>query len=346
VNDSHNFTIVDDDPECESVSAVHPTVDVSEVESGTEYRISWDSDADATEYLVEESTNPDFDPSTTTIIDAPTTEAFFVHEVSVDTTYYYRVRGRNTAGACFVVGPANSDPLEVLVTIPLLGIIPAVGSLQGGNDSFFRTGMQLYNPTTELQTGTLRFHPAGVNGTDGDPSMDYSLLAGQTLAFEDIVEELGQTGLGSMDVVPTAGGFPVVITRVFNDNGEEGTTGMFEELMYPADALHPGQTAVLVAPADVLKARMNVGVRTLDDGAVLEISLKTALGTNVKTFTRSYGPNHFIQMQDKQFLDYPMGLLDNDVIVIKVLEGHAIVYGSNTDNLTNDPAIQVGRSIQ
>lgn len=339
-------TAGEDGPSCNGVSFVSPTVDTAVVEAGVEYRISWTGDADATDYVVEEATNPDFNPKTSIIVTAPTTEAFFTHTPDQSTTYYYRVAGRNKAGSCNVSGPFNSQPVQVLVEVSqiLKRYIASVGSGAGDKGSFFRTGMQIYNPTELPISGVIRFHPQGIAGTDADPSMEYSLLPGQGLAYDDIVVSLGQVGLGSLDFVSEEG-FPVVVTRVFNDAGEEGTTGIFEDLLTPEDALIMGDTAVLVAPANVLKARMNVGIRTLSEGATIEFTLKTKDGATLHSFTQTYGPNFFDQKTDKVFLNYPMGVLDSDVVIVKVTAGSAFVYASITDNLTNDPAMQLGRPI-
>jgi hypothetical protein len=139
---------------------------------------------------------------------------------------------------------------------------------------------------------------------------------------------------------------PVVLARIFNDAGDDGTTGFFEELLDPeVAALTVGKTAVLLAPADVIQGRLNVGIRTLDEGATVEITLKTANGATLKTLTRSYAANLFEQKTAAEFLDYPAGVLSNDVILIKVTSGSAIVYGATTDNTTNDPAVQFGKAV-
>ena len=68
--------------------------------------------------------------------------------------------------------------------------------------------------------------------------------------------------------------------------------------------------------------------------------LKRADGTTVQTVTKTYQPNWFEQQPSSIF--FPGAVLTgNDVIQITVGSGSAIIYGSTTDNTTNDPAIQV-----
>jgi hypothetical protein len=54
---------------------------------------------------------------------------------------------------------------------------------------------------------------------------------------------------------------------------------------------------------------------------------------------RSFGPNFFTQQPVNDFVGTP--LLSNESIGIEILTGSAVIYGTTTDNKTNDPAIQL-----
>jgi hypothetical protein len=56
--------------------------------------------------------------------------------------------------------------------------------------------------------------------------------------------------------------------------------------------------------------------------------------------TKSYQPNFFEQVTASQFFGGAT-IGGNQSITISVGTGSAIIYGSTTDNTTNDPAIQV-----
>ena len=113
-------------------------------------------------------------------------------------------------------------PIDAAV---LRGIIPVSGSTEGAFGSNFRTSLQLSNRTDRRQIGRLVFHPAGASASDADPSMPYALEPHQTIGYEDVVAAIGATGLGSIDLVVEEGGVPVVVTRAFDDKGDQGTTG-------------------------------------------------------------------------------------------------------------------------
>jgi hypothetical protein len=73
-------------------------------------------------------------------------------------------------------------------------------------------------------------------------------------------------------------------------------------------ALVGGLTGFLITPLDPALTRFNIGVRTLCSGATIQVTVRDANGFVVRTAS-------------------------------------AIVYGSKTDNTTNDPAIQFVRGI-
>src|SRR5207247_4489836 len=137
----------------------------------------------------------------------------------------------------------------------LSSIVPVVGSTRGGFGSNFKTSMQLTNSTPWPIKGTLVFHPAGRSALDGDPSLPYSLSNFQTLSYEDVVAQLGQNGLGSMDVMSTSSAAPIITVRVYNDGGAAGTSGFIEEVAGPEAALQFGALTLTATPAAAVNRR-------------------------------------------------------------------------------------------
>jgi uncharacterized repeat protein (TIGR01451 family) len=222
------------------------------------------------------------------------------------------------------------------------GIVPVVVSIPGVPPSFFKTGFQMHNPTVLTFAGRLVFHPQGAAGSGADPSFTFSLEAGQTQSFDDLLPAMGLDGprIGSLDIVMPAGApAPVVAARVFNDGGAAGTTG-FTMGAAPSDSiLGAGDHGVLFTPADTERFRMNIGVRSGSSGAAMTVTRRNAAGTVVQTLTKSYPPNFFEQISGVEFLaGAPFGA--NDSITIEVTSGSAIVYGATADNTTQDPSIQ------
>ncbi|MEA2415055.1 MAG: hypothetical protein QOI58_1712 [Thermoanaerobaculia bacterium] len=234
-------------------------------------------------------------------------------------------------------GPAATEQVR--------GYIPVVGSTAGGLGSNFKTSMQLlFGAPTSIGsiTGRLVFHPAGASGSSSDPSLSYTVAAGQVVTFPDVVAAFGRSGLGSVDLIagPSATK-PVIITRVFNDAGALGSAGLTEEVIDPTDprVIPAGFTGFLVTPVDPTKTRFNIGVRTFFSGATITAVLRDTNGTALKTVSKTYLPNFFEQVDSTSFFAGTV-VGPNQSISITVGGGSAIVYGSTTDNITNDPNIQ------
>ncbi|HEV7487387.1 MAG TPA: hypothetical protein VGQ65_17080 [Thermoanaerobaculia bacterium] len=234
-------------------------------------------------------------------------------------------------------GPAATEQVR--------GYIPVVGSTAGGLGSNFKTSMQILfgAPTsTGSITGKLVFHPAGATGSSSDPSLSYTIAAGQVVTFPDVVAAFGRSGLGSVDLIAAPSATkPVIITRVFNDAGALGSAGLTEEVIDPSDArvIPAGFTGFLVTPVDPTKTRFNIGVRTFFSGATITAVLRDTNGTALKTVSKTYLPNFFEQVDSTSFFGGTV-VGPNQSISITVGGGSAVVYGSTTDNTTNDPNIQ------
>src|SRR6185295_3346643 len=138
------------------------------------------------------------------------------------------------------------------------------GSVRGNQGSEFKTSMQLSNYGEGTITGRLVFHPAGVAAQAGDPSLSYSLTPEQTLSYPDVVQSLGASGIGSIDLVVTSGNPPDVSARIFNDAGANGTSGLTENLLTADQAFHTLDFGSIPIPADLTSFRLNIGYRTLD----------------------------------------------------------------------------------
>ncbi|HEX6641127.1 MAG TPA: hypothetical protein VF215_08435 [Thermoanaerobaculia bacterium] len=226
-------------------------------------------------------------------------------------------------------------------------IIPVVGSAPGAFGSRFKTEMQFFNPQTSgSMTAKVVFHPAGVAGSTSDTTRLVMLDPGEVFSTADVVAAMGQSGTGSLDIsVPAGQNVPVILTRVYNDAGAAGTSSLTEEpipvsgdVAINANLLTRGVTGFLVTPRDPEHTRFNIGVRTLYSGATIQVTLRNAAGVVVRTVSHTYTANYFIQTDAASFVGGPIA--GDESIQISISSGSAIVYGSTTDNTTNDPAIQ------
>ena len=224
-------------------------------------------------------------------------------------------------------------------------ILPVVGSTVGVGGSFFRTAVQLHNPTAAPMAGRIVFHPSGASGESSDPGLSYSLSPGQTQSIADLLPAMGRFGLGSADIEVTAGAVPSATIRVFNDAGAAGTTGFTEEPMRADDALRPEVSGALLVPADPTRFRFNLGVRTLESGSTATLTLRDASGAVVKTVSREFPATFHEQRSAGEFLGVST-LPAGGSIGISMTAGSAIFYGATVDNTTGDPSLQVARPAQ
>jgi|GEM_PF-307383 len=345
---SANVTVVTGTTPCADPSSPQPVAPAT-VDAGSSYNVTWPAVAGATEYQIDESTDQSF-PAGTTTRTVTTPSATYSHATG-GVRYYYRVRSRNHGGNCDNTS-LSSASVSVLVNavstpVPTLRVLPVVGSVAGGFGSFFKTSVQLYNPKSSTVSGKIVYHPQGASGSASDPSLAYSIAPGKTLSFADLLPAMGVAGgVGSADVLADAtSAIPQVLARVFNDAGILGTTGLAEEQVAPGDALTQGSTGALLAPADAAKFRLNIGVRTLEAGAAMNITVRDKDGAVVKTTTKSYGPTFFLQLSSASILD-GYALTGGETISFEVTSGSVFVYGATTDNTTNDPSLQLAKRIE
>jgi len=222
-------------------------------------------------------------------------------------------------------------------------ILAVVGSAQG-NGAFFRTGLQLHNTRAASVSGRFVFHSQGLGGTANDPSLAYTVPGGATISYSDILPAMGvSSGLGSLDITTTGDPVPIIAARIFSDGGANGTAGFFLEPVAPESALQAGQTAVLIAPADPVQTRLNIGVRSLETGATLVVTVRDKNGTIRNTVNKVYAENFFEQIAANTYVGSTLG--GSDTITVAVISGKAVIYGAQTDNKSQDPSVQYAKRI-
>ncbi|HSY48702.1 MAG TPA: hypothetical protein VLC46_07825 [Thermoanaerobaculia bacterium] len=260
---------------------------------------------------------------------------------STITVYSPPFSASSTPAITLTPGPAPFSIFSLAIGPSQSAILPAVGSATGSGGSFFRTGVQLQNPSASAISGSIVFHTAGVSGVTSDPFLSYTLNPGQTQTIDDLLPALARSGIGSADVVSTSGSLPTVVARVFNDGGDKGTSGFTEDLMKPQNALSAGDQFVLLVPADLARFRYNIGVRTLGAGASITVTQRNSGGTVVRTVSKTYAPTYFEQVDATTFLGAAPSA--NDSLTVSVASGALFIYGATTDNTTQDPSVQLGR---
>jgi hypothetical protein len=129
--------------------------------------------------------------------------------------------------------------------------------------------------------------------------------------------------------------------RIFSDAGENGTAGFFLDPLAPDATLQAGESGVIIAPSDPSKARLNLGIRSLDTGASFVVTVRSKNGALRGTVTKTYAANYFEQVNANAYLG--LSLDASDTITFTMSSGKAIVYGAQTDNKTQDPSVQYAK---
>jgi hypothetical protein len=222
-----------------------------------------------------------------------------------------------------------------------VGVIPVAGSAAGAFGSFFRTEATITNPSPFGMGVRLVYHPAGRSAEPGDPARNVLLVGNESRTFTDVVETLGQTGLGSIDVL-TTGFTPVITTRVYNDAGSAGTSGFTEEVVTSYEAIQSGAYADFTIPADLTNYRVNVGVRTLGEPTTFVVTVHDAAGALVgKTNERTIPAHYFEQITLSAFLAGVTPTAGGLARIQITSGGSATFYTATTDNRTNDGSLKI-----
>ncbi|HEX3577016.1 MAG TPA: hypothetical protein VHY33_00515 [Thermoanaerobaculia bacterium] len=221
----------------------------------------------------------------------------------------------------------------------LVGVIPAVGSVQGANGAAFRTTFQSTNEGDSPMKVGYTYHPSKTAGAS-DLSTTLAIAPHATNST-DILSAMGVTGLGSVDVF-SATWSPLVTAHVYNDTGN-GTNGFIEPMISVREAIRDGGRFRLVIPTDTVNYRTNIGSRSLSSTAHVGCYLYDSAGQQIgNPILKDYPANYFEQVTLQEFIGAttaipPAGNLDCQTF------GDVIFYSSVTDNKTNDSAIYVAR---
>jgi hypothetical protein len=212
--------------------------------------------------------------------------------------------------------------------------VPIVASTRGQANANFKTELQLANGSEDRMTGWLHLRPHQI-------FKRYELEPHATIAFADIVAEMGATGPGSLDVFVDEGPVPTIVVRAYDDQ-PAGTTGVTVPALTPADILSRNEVRSLIVPSALgPRFRFNVGVRAMEDGATLELTTFDATGVQRHFRTIDLPAHHFEQQPGSVMAG--VELAGNDSIRVRVASGSAIVYATSVDNVTNDSAMQILR---
>jgi hypothetical protein len=308
------------------------------LQSPQDYTVTWQPVPGATFYIVEENRaaiSPEM--IVTRQIHTDKTSVNITHEAINDVTYRYRIRALGAGVDCDIMSNhvrTLGDP--VLRARIRRGIVPVVGSARGANGSLFKTYLKLEGASLK---GRIIFHPANRVANDNDPSIPYDTTVKSASEWDDVVAAMGQSGTGSLSIVPDAGDIgllPRATVRLYNvaANGIFGTTAE----LYPAvDFLTETSPFQRVeVPADG-NFRANVGARAILDGVAVAVAIG-ADGVAKREVSRAFVAGETVFGSPEAV--YGLSLAPGESLLVTFSRG-IVPFFTLTDNRTNDPFLYV-----
>ncbi|HEX2122476.1 MAG TPA: hypothetical protein VHL59_12610, partial [Thermoanaerobaculia bacterium] len=158
------------------------------------------------------------------------------------------------------------------------------------------------------------------------------------IVYADIVEALGQSGTGSLDIIPdddSLGRVPDVSVYLYNET-PNGTFGTYSGPVFPFDYLHASGHSFTIPEASF---RANVGFRTLT-AATIRVAV---FGTDdrLRAFHDLSFPAGWMQLTSAADLARTP-LAPGESMALLYVEGSVIGFHTITENATNDPTLVIG----
>jgi hypothetical protein len=304
-------------------------------------RITWKPIAGATNYTVLRSyggLKPPFYSSTKNTfieVDHPASAPITVRYIVVaEIESGVRLQAGTFSDACTgsIMITLDADPAFRKFT--RRAVIPVVGSTAGAMGGKFKTSLELRGDAQEH--GRLIFHPAGKVASDDDPSIPYSFLQSRVLAWDDVVAAMGQSGIGSLDIVPdetSLDRIPKATVRLYNDTSI-GTFGTFTSPLRPYDYLNPSGFEVRIPES---KFRVNIGIRTLAETRMQALIYRA--DGRLDGFRDVTFPAGWMQMTSAS--DFIGRALEPGQTLLLTFTGASMPFYTITENMTNDPTLVI-----
>jgi len=226
-------------------------------------------------------------------------------------------------------------------------LIPAAGSVQGANGTFFRSDITLINYRATEQRVRLRWMPENAPGSDIAP-VDVSIGAFSGIISEDFVTSiLGKSGLGA--ILVTA----INADGTFDSNGRLFSTARIWT-PEPGSSGTTSQTFPTIATADIPNTqRVSIVGQRRDERYRLNVGIVNLDATRSQTFTVTVSAGGTQNLQN--IIVPPFSL--RQVALVGVLaptiqvsvqnvtsgaQSAFLAYGSSVDNTTGDAWSSLG----
>ncbi|MCU1348583.1 MAG: hypothetical protein JWO56_1613, partial [Acidobacteria bacterium] len=259
-----------------------------------------------------------------------------------------------TIATVFTIDNRTNDPTYFPPDLPapFVRTIPAIGHLDGANNSKFRSDLFLFNPAREPRTVTLQ---AKMWDTTEQPiSLNLTMLPNEARVIRDVLSTaFGRTGIARLRYLsssPDNVGVRVT-SRTYNVDENGGTYGFLMPPLNNFQSASAGDSLEILGAVGDKRFRTNVGLVELSSGfssgtsPSVRIEIIDNKGVTVDSFTTTVPYAGGSQLND---IFHSRGLGDGpiaSIIRISPLNGMVGAFATMIDNGTNDPtylAAQLG----
>lgn len=275
------------------------------------------------------------------------------HAVLFDTKVRYRVTATNDSDPAFVPCSATAiftiTPDPDLVRASQRLMIPVAGRTAGSNGALFSTKLVLRStpyyyapcpslcppPINKVRSGRIVFHPMGKPASADDPSIPYRLVDWDVRVYDDVLNDLGASGLGWIEIVP-GDGTPAPWAEAWILNG--GRNGTRVAGVLGRDYLFNVAT-VEAFITDPERQRISVGGVTLTAPATFIATVHHPDGSSQNSRDILVPADTLVHLP---LADLFPGLTFVRGDVVTSIVSNGIAYVTFTDNTSNDTEVIVG----
>jgi hypothetical protein len=256
-------------------------------------------------------------------------------------------RTGETIASVFAIDNRTNDPTYFPPDLPapFVRTIPAIGHVDGANNSKFRSDLFLFNPATSTRQVTLQIKMWDTN--EAPQTLTLTMLPNEARVIRDVLATaFGRSGIARLryqsSSVDAVGVRVTSRTYTIDDNG--GTYGFLMPPLNNFQAASSGDTLEIFGALGDKRFRTNVGLVELASGFVasqpsvaVKIEIINEKGVSVDSFTVNVPSAGGMQLND---IFHARGLGDGPVasiIRISPAGGQIGAYATMIDNGTNDP---------
>lgn len=259
-----------------------------------------------------------------------------------------------TIASLFTIDNRTNDPtwFPPDLPAPYVRTIPAIGHVDGANNSKFRSDLFLYNPSPQVRTVTLQMKLWDSN--EAPQTLSLTMLPNEARVIRDVLfTAFGRSGIGRIRYqsnAPDSIGVRVT-SRTYSIDENGGTYGFLMPPLNNFQSAGPGDTLEILGAVGDARFRTNVGIVELASGfttgasALVTVDLYNEKGLKIDSFNVTVPSAGGMQINDI-FRSRNLGNGPSAAMIrLTPSSGMIGAWATIIDNGTNDPtylAAQLG----